>query len=210
MGGQLELVFDWDRLENSLITRDWPVGDIVTNNIYKMPKLSTSITSAMQMQCTIALVSDAQTQQKAKCLLHLNHNWLPCNNRKTYYNTFAASAELAYGQPSQEAPWRIYVTNQLMDNFYVLSGILIEKFFFRQLVNSMQNQVQSTKWHSAINRLMWSTCWPPLVVYFSVANSSFKEYTKSSLIIYQIYICNRRIAIQCYFFNAFLLFHEDN
>jgi len=37
------------------------------------------------------------------------------------------------------------VTNQLMDNFYVLSGILIEKFFFRQLVNSMQNQVQSTK-----------------------------------------------------------------
>jgi len=38
---------------------------------------------------------------------------------------------------------------------------------FRQLVNSMQNQVQSTKWHSAINRLMRSTCWS-LLVYFSV------------------------------------------
>ena len=25
------------------------------------------------------------------------------NNRKTYYHTFAASAELAYGQPLQEA-----------------------------------------------------------------------------------------------------------
>jgi len=25
---------------------------------------------------------------------------------------------------------RIYVTNQLMDNFYVLSGILIEKYYF--------------------------------------------------------------------------------
>jgi len=64
---------------------------------------------------------------------------------------------------------RIYVTNQLIDNFYVLSGILIEKCsFFRQVVISMQNQVQSTKWHSAINRLMRSNCWPPLV-YFSVS-----------------------------------------
>jgi len=29
MGGQL--VFDWDRLENFLITRDRPVGNKVTN-----------------------------------------------------------------------------------------------------------------------------------------------------------------------------------
>jgi len=40
---------------------------------------------------------------------------------------------------------RIYVTNQLMDNFYVLSGILIEKCSFRYLVNSMQNQARLTK-----------------------------------------------------------------
>ena len=30
---------------------------------------------------------------------------------------------------------RTYVTDQLMDNFYVLSGILIENVLFRQLVN---------------------------------------------------------------------------
>jgi len=36
MGGQL--VFDWDRLENFLITRDRPVRNTVTNT--KMPKLS--------------------------------------------------------------------------------------------------------------------------------------------------------------------------
>ena len=42
---------------------------------------------------------------------------------------------------------RIYMTNQLMDNFYVLSGIgyCLKNVLFRQLVNSMQNQVQSTK-----------------------------------------------------------------
>jgi len=29
---------------------------------------------------------------------------LPRSDRKIYYNTFAASAQLAYGQPSQETP----------------------------------------------------------------------------------------------------------
>jgi len=53
------------------------------------------------MQCTIALVSDAQTEGKVSVT---PKSWLPRNNRKTYYNTFAASTELAYGQPSQEAP----------------------------------------------------------------------------------------------------------
>jgi len=48
-----------------------------------------------------------------------------------YYNTFAASAKLAYDQPSQEAPKiRIYVTSQLIDNFDVLSTIFIEKSSF--------------------------------------------------------------------------------
>jgi len=45
---------------------------------------------------------------------------------------------------------------------------VIEKVLFRQLVSSMQHQVlQTIKWHSAINRLMRSTCWPPRL-YFSV------------------------------------------
>jgi len=46
------------------------------------------------------------------------------------------------------------VINQLMDNFHVLSGILIEKCSFQvlHLVNSMQSQAWSTNWHSAIDR----------------------------------------------------------
>jgi len=42
-GGQL--VFDWDQLENFLITRDRPVGNIVTNK--KMPKLSITCANAV-------------------------------------------------------------------------------------------------------------------------------------------------------------------
>ena len=58
-------------------------------------------------------------------------SWLARNNIKMYYNTFAASAKLAYDQPSQEAPKiRIYVTSQLIDNFDVLSTIFIEKSSF--------------------------------------------------------------------------------
>jgi len=56
------------------------------------------------MQCTIALVSDAQTEGKVSVTLK---SWLPRNNRKKYYSTFTASAEQAYGQPSQEAPKNI-------------------------------------------------------------------------------------------------------
>ena len=58
------------------------------------------------MQCTVTItnISDAQTESK---LSVTPKSWLPSNNRKKYYNTFAASAELAYGQPSQEAPKNI-------------------------------------------------------------------------------------------------------
>ena len=58
------------------------------------------------MQCTIALVSNTQTDGKVSVIL-TPKSWLLRNNRKTYYNTFAASAELAFGQPSQEAPKNI-------------------------------------------------------------------------------------------------------
>jgi len=53
-----QLVFDWDRLENFLITRDRPVGNIVTNTEWQ------SWVSHVQMQCTIAQVIDAQTEGK--------------------------------------------------------------------------------------------------------------------------------------------------
>jgi len=59
----------------------------------------------VQMQCTIALVGDPQIEGRVSVT---PKSWLPCNDRKTYYNTFAASAELAYGQLwSQEAPKNI-------------------------------------------------------------------------------------------------------
>ena len=79
----------------------------------------------MQIQCTIALVSDAQIEGKVSVT---PKSRLARNIRKTYYNNFAASSVLACGQPSQEAPKN---TNQLMDNFYVLSGILVEKYSFQ-------------------------------------------------------------------------------
>jgi len=56
MGGQL--VFDWDRLENFLITHNRPVGNIVTSTKCQ------SRVSHMQTQCTITLVSDAHTEGK--------------------------------------------------------------------------------------------------------------------------------------------------
>jgi len=40
-------------------------------------------------------------------LLHLNHDWQAIIENVAYYNTFAASTELACGQPSQEAPKNI-------------------------------------------------------------------------------------------------------
>jgi len=46
----------------------------------------------MQIQCTIALASDAQTEGKVSVT---PRSWLPRNNRKIYYNNFVASAELA-------------------------------------------------------------------------------------------------------------------
>ena len=63
-----------------------------------------------------------------KCLLCLDHD---CHTIiRKYCNTLVGSGVVAYGQPSQEAPKNI-CNNQLMINFYVLSGILIEKFSFQ-------------------------------------------------------------------------------
>jgi len=64
-----------------------------------MPKFSTI--PHVQIQWTIALVSDAQTEGKVSVT---PKSWLPSNNMKLYYNTFAASVQLAYGQLSQETP----------------------------------------------------------------------------------------------------------
>jgi len=56
----------------------------------------------VQIQRTIALLSDAQ---RAKRLFHIN---LDCHTIiEKHYNNFAASAELAYGQPCRDAPKNI-------------------------------------------------------------------------------------------------------
>jgi len=109
------------------------------------------------MQCTITLVSDAQTEGKVSVTPKW---WLSRNNRKTYYNTFAASAELSCGQPSQKAPKNI--CDQPTDNFYVLSDILIEKcsFYAACQFNAKLGAID----RSDTRR---STCWPNLV-YFNV------------------------------------------
>jgi len=67
VGGKL--VFDWDQQEKFLITRHQLVGNKVTNT-----KCQTGV-SHVQIQDTIALVSDAQIEGKLSVLPKL---WLPC------------------------------------------------------------------------------------------------------------------------------------
>jgi len=50
------------------------------------------------------LASDAQKEGKVSLS---RESWIPPYNRKTYYNIFEGSADLAYGQPSQDAPKNI-------------------------------------------------------------------------------------------------------
>ena len=99
MGGQR--VFDWDRLEDFLVTCVRPVGNKVTNTNAKVE----------YHMCRYSAPSPLMHTQKAKCLLRLNHD---CHAIICHCNRHQ----------------RIYVTNQLMDTFYVLSGILIEKCCF--------------------------------------------------------------------------------
>jgi len=64
MGGQL--VFDWDQLENFLITCDRRVVNKVTNTI--------SHAKVGYHMCKYSAPSPLMHRQKAKCLLRLNHD----------------------------------------------------------------------------------------------------------------------------------------
>ena len=64
MGGQL--VFDWDQLENFLITRDRPVGYKVTN--------TTSHAKVEYHTCKYSAPWPLMHRQKANCLLRRNHD----------------------------------------------------------------------------------------------------------------------------------------
>jgi len=79
MGDQL--VFDWDQLENSLITLDRPVGNKGTNTI--------SHAKVDYHMCKYSAPSSLIHRQKAMCLLRLNNDCC----------AIISSAELAYGQP---------------------------------------------------------------------------------------------------------------
>jgi len=85
-----------------------------------MPKLSITCANAVYHR----LVSDAQTEGK---VLHLNHE---CHaiieKRITIPSRHLPSLPMVSHHKRHQ---RIYVNvaNQLMDNFYVLSGILIKK-----------------------------------------------------------------------------------
>jgi len=79
MGGQL--VFDWDQLEDFLITRKRAVGNKVT---YTIPYAKVEY-----HMCKYSAPSPLMHRQKAKCLLRLNHD---CHS---------ITVELACGQPLQ-------------------------------------------------------------------------------------------------------------
>jgi len=64
MGGQL--VFDWDQLENVLITRARLVNNKATNTI--------SHAKVEYHMCKYSAASPLMHIQKAKCLLRLNHD----------------------------------------------------------------------------------------------------------------------------------------
>jgi len=77
------------------------------------------------MQCTIALV---MYRQKAKCLLHLNHDCLAIIEKRIIIPSRHLPSKLVVSHHKRHQT--MYVTNQLMDNFCILSGILIEKCSF--------------------------------------------------------------------------------
>jgi len=120
-----------------------------------MPKLSISRAN----MCTIAIVSDSQTEGKGSVT---PKSWLSSNNRKTYHKTFAESAMLAHDQPSQETT-KLCVTNQLMDNFYVLYGIHIGSVLYRYLINSVQIRRDRPSDIRSLTGRSRSNCWPTLI-----------------------------------------------
>ena len=117
-------------------------------------------------------------RSKAKCLLRLNHDCHAIICRASLWSATAIGhcnrrISVISATATEEYPWYIgYVTNQLMDTFMNFLEYWSKNVLFRYLVNPMQNQARSTKWHLAINRSMRSTYWPPLV-YFSVWSYNF-------------------------------------
>ena len=130
MDGQL--VFDWDQLENFFITRDQLVGNKIINTI--------SHAKVEYHMCKYSAPSPLMHRQKAKRLLRLNHD---CYAIICWASLWPATA---IGTKEYTCP-----TNWWIIFMYFLEYCL-KNLLFRYLVNPMQNQTRSIKWHSAINR----------------------------------------------------------
>ena len=120
------------RLETETKSRD----SITDNIIYQ------SWGSYVQIQCTIAF--DAQTEGKVSVT---RKSWL-------YAIICRASLWSATAIGTKEYTWP---TNWWIIFMYFLEYWL-KNVLFRYLVNPMQNQARSTKWHSAINRSIGHPC----------------------------------------------------
>ena len=98
-----------------------------------MPKLSITCKNTVHYRLWC-------NRQKAKCLLRLNHD--------CHLIICRASLLSATAVGTKEYTW---LTNWWIIFMYFLEYCL-KNVIFRYLVNPMQNQMRSTKWHSAINR----------------------------------------------------------
>jgi len=129
MGGQL--IFRLGSIENFLIPRDRLVSSKVTNTI-----------SYAEILVSHSAPSPLMHRQKAKCLLRLNHD---CHAKICRASIWSATAT-----GTKEYTWP---TNWWIIFMYFLEYWL-KNVVFGYLVNPMQNQARSTKWHSAINQSM--------------------------------------------------------
>jgi len=117
MGGLL--VFDWDRSENFLVNRYRPVSNKVTNANCQ------SWVSYVQIQCRLHCVAYHRLgkwcTEWGQTKVSVSHkSWLPRNNRKTYYNAFAAEMSRL---------WNFLVRVQSWSDKIESDPVLIRKIF---------------------------------------------------------------------------------
>ena len=90
--------------------------------------------------CKYSAPSPLMYRQKANCLLHLNYDCHAIISRASLWSAIAIG--------TKEYTW----PTNLRIIFMCFLEYCLKDVLFRYLVNPMQNQTRSTKWHSAINR----------------------------------------------------------
>jgi len=171
MGGQLELVFDRDRLENFLITWDRPVSNKVTNTIlyakveYHMCKYS----------CTI--IFDAQTEGKVS-VTPTNHDCHTVICRTCLWSAIAIGTK-EYTWPTNW--WTIFV------NFleFWLKSVL---FWFLSIQCKIRRNRPSDTWWS-IGRCDWPSGHPCLGLFQHLKLHFLWEFWTFYLKFYTVNLC---------------------